>query len=258
MQHYRQLAASDSTVLNRKVPRGAFADLLDRMGEMLLTESMKLAESPGPIRTFVDANPLPPAMAQRLPDYFRVFCLALNSLKQWVAAEQSATDRYLLGGAARELCRQAEETCLVTGAVLGQDSELHHPVRDGRPPILLSKKGHALIEDQLASVGDDPIGRRSGHSSAEGAVLASATLRVFRSDWSAGAVAIKGESAAGARVFAKKAATAADVGYEQIFENGWTIKDWDCRWQFCGLLFADGACIRPSLLDVTCQVISYP
>lgn len=218
MQHYRQLAANDGTVLNRKVPRGAFGDLLDQVGDLLLAESMKLAEAPGPIRTFLDDNPLPPAMGQRLPDYFRVFCLALNSLKQWVAAEQSATDRYLLGGAARELCRQAAKTCLVTGAALGQDSELHHPVRDGRPPILLSKKGHALIEDQLASVGDDPIGRalwalkRAGNRSWFQLRRGCLDQLGRPVPWPSKA------SAAGARVFAEKAATAADVGYEQILE----------------------------------------
>jgi hypothetical protein len=218
MQHYRRLAASDGTALNRKVPRGAFSDLLDQVGDLLLTESMKLAEAPGPIRTFLDDNPLPSAMAQRLPDYFRIFCLALNSLKQWVAAEQSATDRYLLGGAARELCRQAAETCLVTGAALGQDSELHHPVRDGRPPILLSKNGHALIEDQLASVGDDPIGRvlwalkRAGNRSWLQLRRGCLDRLGWPVPWPSKA------SAAGARVFAKKAATAADVGYEQILE----------------------------------------
>jgi hypothetical protein len=66
------------------------------LGEILLTESEKLAEAAGPVRNFLDANPLPPGMVERLPDNFRVFCLALNSLKQWIAAEQSATDRYLL------------------------------------------------------------------------------------------------------------------------------------------------------------------
>jgi hypothetical protein len=216
MQHYCQLAASDGTLLNRKVPRGAFGDLLDRLGEMLLTESMKLTESPGPIRTFLDANPLSPAIAERLPDYFRAFCLVLNSLKQWVAAEQSATDRYLLGGAVRELCRQAAKTCLVTGETLGPDSELHHPVRDGRPLILLSKKGHALIEDQLVSVGDDPIGRALWALKREGnrswlQLRRGCLDRLGRPvPWSSKA------SAAGARGFAKKAATAADVGYEQI------------------------------------------
>jgi len=149
IQHYRQLTAIDTTVLNRKVPREAFGDLLDRLGEMLLAESLKLTEPAGPIYSFLDSNPLPPAMAKHLPAHFRVFCLALNSLKQWVAAEQSATDRYLLGGTARDLCRETAETCLVTGGPLGQGSELHHPVRDGRPPIPLSKKGHASIEGQV-------------------------------------------------------------------------------------------------------------
>ena len=64
---------------------------------MLLTKSKSLASIEGPIRTFLDDNPLPLAVAQRLQPEFRVFCLALNAIKQWVAAEQSATDRYLLG-----------------------------------------------------------------------------------------------------------------------------------------------------------------
>jgi hypothetical protein len=218
IQHYRHLTATDATVLNRKVPREAFADLLNRLGEVLLSESAKLAEAAGPIRTFLDANPLPPAMAKRLPDDFRVFCLALNSLKQWVVAEQSATDRYLLGGAVRELCREAAETCLVTGGALGQDSELHHPVRDGRPPILLSKKGHASIERQLPSAGDDSIGQALW-----------ALRREMNRSWAQlrrGCLDLLGQpipwpskaSAATARAFAKKAAAAASVEYEQILE----------------------------------------
>jgi hypothetical protein len=126
---------------------------------MLLAKSGSLASIEGPIRTFLDDNPLPPAIAQRLPREFRVFCLALNAIKQWVAAEQSATDRYLLGGASRKLCRNAADRCLVTGDTLGVDIELHHPVRDGRPAIPLSKRGHDLIEGQSPSEGDDPIGQ---------------------------------------------------------------------------------------------------
>ncbi len=159
VRHYQQLAAADPTALNRKVPREAFDDLLDRLGEMLLAESTRLAETKGPVRDFLDANPLPPAMADRLPVGFRAFCLAINSLKQWVVAEHGATDRYLLGGAARDLCREATDTCLVTGAVLTNGIELHHPVRDGRPPIPLSKEGHASIEGQSSLVGEDPIGQ---------------------------------------------------------------------------------------------------
>ncbi|HET9365765.1 MAG TPA: hypothetical protein VFP71_12215 [Candidatus Angelobacter sp.] len=216
IEHYRQLATTDKTALNRKVPRGAFNDLLNRVGDMLLAESAKLAESAGPIRTFLNTNPLPQSMAERLPDDFRVFCLALNSLKQWVAAEQSATDRFLLGGVARELCREAAEHCLITGEIIGQDSELHHPVRDGRPPILLSKKGHAAIEGQQASMGDDPIGK---------------TLWSLRREkkWSwmqlrRGCLDLLGKpvpwpskaSTAGARTIARNASARARVGYEQI------------------------------------------
>jgi hypothetical protein len=205
-------------VLNRKVPREAFADLLDRLGEMLLTESAWLAETEGPVHAFLDANPLPPAMADRLPVEYRSFCLALNSLKQWVAAEQGAMDRYVLGGSARDLCRQAADDCLVTGNALACDRELHHPVRDGRPPIPLSKEGHASIEGQLASVGDDPIGqslfplRREMNRS--WAILRRGCLDLLGQPEPGRSRA----SAANARTFARKAGIAAGVGYARILE----------------------------------------
>ncbi len=158
-EYYRSLATTDQSALNRKVPRDAFADLLDRIGKLLIDESKQMASSPGTVREFLDANPLPPEMTSLLPDEFRTFCLALNALKQWVGAEQSATDRYLLGGVARQSCREATSNCLVTGETLGPDAELHHPLRDGRPPILLSKTGHSSIEGQLSSMSDDPFER---------------------------------------------------------------------------------------------------
>jgi hypothetical protein len=157
-------------------------------------------------------------MKERLPDKFRVFCLALNSLKQWVAAEQAATDRFLLGGNARDLCREAVKTCLVTGIALGQDSELHHPVRDGRPPIPLSKKGHDEIEGQVATMHSDPISRtlcalknEKNHSWAQ--LRRGCLDQLGRQEpWPSKA------SASGARAFAKKSAAAAGLGYEQILE----------------------------------------
>ncbi|HKC00765.1 MAG TPA: hypothetical protein VKD23_18430 [Terriglobales bacterium] len=218
IQHYRQLIASNKAALNQKIPRQLFADLLDQVGETLLTESAKLATSAGPIRTFLEDNPLPRSMDKSLPDDFRVFCLALNSLKQWVAAEQAATDRYLLGGGARELCREAVKTCLMTDSVLGKDSELHHPVRDGRPPILLSKKGHDSIEDQLTTVHDDPIGKALGALRGEmnrsWAQLRRGCLDLLGKPepWPSKA------SAASARAFAKRAAANAGVGYDQILK----------------------------------------
>ena len=42
---------------------------------------------------------------------------------------------------------------------MGEDPELHHPVRDGRPPILLSKKGHTFVEQsnqvKISTISDD-------------------------------------------------------------------------------------------------------
>ncbi len=144
--------------------------------------------------------------------------LALNSLKQWVVAEQGATDRYLLGGAVRNLCREATDTCLVTGGALANDSQLHHPVRDGRPPIPLSKEGHAEIEGQTPLVGNDSIGhvllplRRERNQS--WAHLRRGCLDLLGRPEPSPSKA----SAAGARAFARKAGIAAGIGYEQILE----------------------------------------
>jgi hypothetical protein len=123
---------------------------MDENGAMLLQKSSEMAKGDEVVRKFLFETPLPPDLEKLLPDEFRVFCLMLNALKQWVAAEQSATDRYLLGGTARNSLRKITDQCLVTGEKIGPEGELHHPVRDGRPPILLSKAGHSLIEGQIA------------------------------------------------------------------------------------------------------------
>jgi hypothetical protein len=214
--YYQTLANTDPSALNRKIPREAFGELLERVGEIVLDESRTLAATPGMIRDFLDANPPPPTIAPLLPDYFRVFCLMLNSLKQWVAAEQSATDRYLLGGKARQLCREAEDTCVVTGHRMSSEVELHHPVRDGRPPIPLSKKGHAVIEGQTSTAGDDPMEQALG------------TLRREKNrSWAhlrRGCLDLLGRpepwesksSAADARAFARRAAEATNASYAAI------------------------------------------
>ena len=162
--HYKSAAQQSPGALNAKLSRDAFRDLLSAVGEILLVRSAALPHQPGPVSQFLDANPLPPSMTELLTPEFRSFCLALNALKQWVVAEQIATDRYLLGAVARDLCREAGLECLVTGAALNENVELHHPVRDGRPPIPLSKSGHARLEGQLSvaesSATGDPIERQ--------------------------------------------------------------------------------------------------
>lgn len=144
--------------LNIKIPREVFAELLDQIGTLLNERAIAVSKE-GAVKVFLDANPLPPHMQELLPDDFRAFSLMLNALKQWVVAESAATDRYLLGGTARATCRAAVDKCIVTGGELGEKPELHHPLRDGRPPILLSKAGHDLLEHQRGALPDSAEGQ---------------------------------------------------------------------------------------------------
>ena len=161
IDYYERLIGDQGlNVLNVKLPREIFQEVLDDIGCILNKKAIEMANDDGPVKEFLDVNPLPPHMEEQLPDDFRVFSLLLNALKQWVSAESQATDRYLLGGTARATCREAVNKCIVTGEALGENPELHHPLRDGRPPILLSKKGHTLVEqnnpkNNLASSYDD-------------------------------------------------------------------------------------------------------
>ncbi len=154
---YHDLAASDPSTLNVKIERKVFDELLDEIGTLLVERSKQLASSPGPVLDFLQDHHPPGRLADLLPDEFRVFCLALNALKQWVSAEQAATDRYLLGGTARNTLRDIAQVCTITGQPLQRNEvELHHPVRDGRPPLPVSKTAHAALEGQSAWEQDEP------------------------------------------------------------------------------------------------------
>jgi uncharacterized protein YbaR (Trm112 family) len=216
--YYRDAVSADDTALNRKIPRGAFTDLLDLIGILLVDESARLASAPGPVREFLAANPLPDGIAPLLPDSFRAFCLVLNSLKQWVAKEQAATDRYLLGGVSRQLCRESALACLVTGEVLGPDAELHHPVRDGRPPMLVSKAGHDRIEGQERVNATDPIERElidlRRKMNLSWAHLRRGCLDLLGTP----AVASSKGMASSARSYARKASAVTHLGYQELLE----------------------------------------
>jgi len=148
---------SDYSALNVKLPRLAAASFLERVGALLLEAASEAAKD-GEVRHFLDKHPLPPALEGRLPDDYRAYSLLLNALKQWVSAESAATDRYLLGGTVRTRIREARMggVCPITGEIFSK-IELHHPMRDGRPPIPLSHKGHALIEQTTKQDSDDPV-----------------------------------------------------------------------------------------------------
>jgi hypothetical protein len=139
-------------LLNSKLPRSAFDDLLNKIGELILAETELLLTSENEVSQFLNDNPLPKNLVQYLPDNFRVYCLALNSMKQWLSAEQAATDRFIFGGTAREQYKTLGKQCLLSGKSAAECTiELHHPVRDGRPPIPLAKDIHTDIEGQAAS-----------------------------------------------------------------------------------------------------------
>ncbi|UOG90713.1 MAG: hypothetical protein L3K52_10920 [Candidatus Thiothrix sulfatifontis] len=147
--YYQKVALSNPELLNSKLPRDAFDDLLNDIGELILTKSKKLSSKEGQVSSFLSNNPLPQKLEQYLPKEFRAYCLALNSLKQWLSAEQAATDRYIFGGTARQQYKQLTKNCLISGISADEfNIELHHPVRDGRPPIPLAKEIHEKIEEQ--------------------------------------------------------------------------------------------------------------
>ncbi|MBC2704488.1 hypothetical protein [Desulfobacula sp.] len=146
---YTERASQNPHLLNSKIPRDEFDDLLNDIGSLIIKKAESFSNSDNSVSRFLYENSLPEHLEYYLPKQFRVFCLALNALKQWLSAEQAATDRYILGGTVRSQCKNADSKCLVTGKPASECKiELHHPVRDGRPPIPISKEAHALIEGQ--------------------------------------------------------------------------------------------------------------
>lgn len=161
LDHYGTLAKearsiNDFETLSRKLPKEASQQVLNKVGELLHSEAIRLAKEEGPIKRFLEENSLPPMIESYLTIEYRAFCLLLNSLKQWVSAEQNDTDNYLLGGNARDTLREAIEVCIVTGNPLSNEKiELHHPVRDGRPPLPLSAKGHSIVDKSESGPQDE-------------------------------------------------------------------------------------------------------
>lgn len=150
--YYQDVALNDPRRLNSKLPRSAFDELLNEIGELILGKSDFFSSTENEVSQFLKNNPLPKHLEEYLPEKFRVYSLALNSLKQWLSAEQAATDRYIFGGTVREQCKKLGKSCLVSGVPDDECTiELHHPVRDGRPPIPLAKEVHAKIEKQTSA-----------------------------------------------------------------------------------------------------------
>src|ERR1700730_11357490 len=82
--NYRSIASENPALLNQKLPREVFKDLLDVLGGVLLQETRDIAARPGPIRDFLELNTLPSSLAPLLPPEFRTFFLYLYGVKQYL------------------------------------------------------------------------------------------------------------------------------------------------------------------------------
>lgn len=213
-----QLAAErgDYSELNVKLPKVAAEAFLNDVGTLLNQAALKAAKT-GDVKDFLDKNPLPDSMKNYLPDEFRAFCLLLNSLKQWVSAESLATDRYLLGGTVRAKLRDASGNCMITGSPLDK-VELHHAVRDGRPPIPLSPEGHRQVEESNAEASDDPLIRDLRELKAERTWSWKMLRDGCMSQLGADIKSRSENSLRNSRTFANQAQARTRVSFEQLLE----------------------------------------
>jgi hypothetical protein len=217
--YYKTIFETEPEKLSKKVPRNVFSDLLDTIGNYLLEESKVLSKNDPSILSFLEENALPSSLSQSLTPEYRVFCLALNALKQWIAAEQTATDKFILGANVRNEIRSSVDTCIVTGEKLSEvGCELHHTVRDGRPPIPLSPSGHEKVDGQTLKAATNPnletiadIRSRNGQSwkQLRRGCLDLIGMQVEHSTHAVGS---------SARAFARKASIATNLSFEEILD----------------------------------------
>lgn len=138
------------------VGKSLFEDILNQIGVILQENAKKIISDPikySELNKILNDNPVPELADDILTPEFRIFCLQLNALKNWLSAEQASTDRVLLGGNYKSKLAKVIQNCLVTNERLNYLEkgaiDYHHPMRDGRCAIPLSKHGHSLIEGQV-------------------------------------------------------------------------------------------------------------
>jgi hypothetical protein len=159
--HYEVIAKEQPQLLNQKLPRKVVHPILDGIGSSLKTVASQLTAH-SDIQEFLRRNEPPICIGHELTDEVRIFCLLLNALRQWTVAEQSYMDRFLFSGNVRKEIRKLATRCPVSSERIGPTTkvELHHPVRDGRPPLPLSKNGHDKLEGFVVVARDDKDGQK--------------------------------------------------------------------------------------------------
>jgi len=161
VEHYTQIVNDSPAMLNQKLPRKIFEKVLNEVGVLLNLKAVELAETDERMIAFLRRNPVPPCLGSELTPEIRSFALLLNALSQWCTAEKLAFDRFLFSGDVRKQLKKLALTCPVSPDDFEVGKiELHHPVRDGRPPLPLSKKGHEKIEGLIEPEENDEDGKK--------------------------------------------------------------------------------------------------
>jgi hypothetical protein len=149
----------DENHLNTKLERSLFQPILNEIGYSLQEYARTVANDKEifkEINEALEKNPVPEVAKEIMTDEFRIFCLSLNALKQWLSAEQASMDRVLLGGEFKSKLKKLVTHCPVNNEELRYSKKgqvnYHHPMRDGRFPLPMSKHGHDTIEGQLGKL----------------------------------------------------------------------------------------------------------
>jgi len=153
-EHYSKMAKTNPSDLRRKLPRSVFQPFLDEIGAHVAKLAKEIAEgnvdeSHGTaVKQFLEQNPVPGQIGKHLTMEMRAYALLVRAVLQWAVGQSLSIDRWVISGNARKFLRTSSPNCIVTGAPFGTDDiELHHPVRDGRPPLPVSKIGHKIADD---------------------------------------------------------------------------------------------------------------
>lgn len=159
IRHYTEIARTNPALLNQKIPKRVSEAVLNEVGSLLQRYARELSTNEGPLKEFLDRNPVPVCLGRELTDEIRVFSLVLHALRQWATGEALAMDRLLISGNVRKDLKELFTICPVAPDDTDTSKvELHHPVRDGRPPIPLSKRGHDTVEGLLVLEDGDRAG----------------------------------------------------------------------------------------------------
>lgn len=116
-----------------------------------------LSQASASLTSFLRENPWPSEMMDDdlvLSEQDRAKVVVLNAVKQWVSKESRYLDTIFTGGSFRKKLRAlcAERNCPICERPFAQlKIELHHTVRDGRPPVPLCSQCHQKLERQSQS-----------------------------------------------------------------------------------------------------------